>query len=58
MAIQLKRSQQKNKSPLKGGDEMPIVNIANHFIESNGNPIDPDKVEQRKKKRDNNNEKK
>ena len=22
---------------------MPIVNLANHFIETNGNPIDPDK---------------
>jgi hypothetical protein len=37
---------------------MPIVNIANHFIEVNGNPVDPDKKEQRKNKKDNNKEKK
>lgn len=30
---------------------MPIVNIANHFIEINGNPVDPDKNEQRKSKK-------
>jgi hypothetical protein len=37
---------------------MPIVNVANHFIETNGNPVDPDKVEQRKNKKDNKKEKK
>ncbi len=30
---------------------MPIVNIANHFIEKNGTPIDPDKQEQHKSKK-------
>lgn len=37
---------------------MPIVNVANHFIETNGNPIDPDKKEQRKNRKDDNKEKK
>jgi hypothetical protein len=32
---------------------MPIVNIANHFIESNGVPIDPDKKERQQRKKDN-----
>lgn len=37
---------------------MPIVNIANHFIEINGNPVDPDKNEQRKSKKNDNKKKK
>lgn len=37
---------------------MPIVNVANHFIEDHGNPMDPDKKEQRKNKKDHNKEKK
>jgi hypothetical protein len=37
---------------------MPIVNVANHFIETNGNPINPDKKAQRNNKKDNNKEKK
>ena len=37
---------------------MPIVNLANHFIEINGNPVDPNKKEQRKNKKDQNKEKK
>jgi hypothetical protein len=32
---------------------MPIVNVANHFIETNGSPVDPDKKEQRKSKKEN-----
>lgn len=32
---------------------MPIVNVANHFIESNGNPVDPDGRNQRRKRKDN-----
>jgi len=31
---------------------MPIVNVANHFIETNGNPVDPDKKELRKQRKD------
>ena len=30
---------------------MPIVNVANHFIESNGNPVDPDTKEQKNNKK-------
>ena len=37
---------------------MPIVNVANHFIEINGNPVDPDKTEKHKNKKDNKKEKK
>lgn len=37
---------------------MPIVNVANHFIESNGNPVDPDGKDVRKRKKDNENNKK
>lgn len=37
---------------------MPIVNVANHFIESNGNPVDPDKKEQRSNREDKNKTKK
>lgn len=37
---------------------MPIVNIANHFIEINGNPVDSDKNEQRKSKKNDNKKKK
>ena len=37
---------------------MPIVNIANHFFETNGNPVDPDKKEQHKNKKGSNKEKK
>jgi hypothetical protein len=37
---------------------MPIVNLANHFIESNGNPVDPDKTEQRKNKKEDKKERK
>ncbi|MDF2520363.1 MAG: hypothetical protein K0R84_991 [Clostridia bacterium] len=29
---------------------MPIVNVANHFIENNGTPVDPDSKNQRKNK--------
>jgi hypothetical protein len=58
LAIQLKKPLQRNSSGLKDGEEMPIVNIANHFFEINGNPIDPDKKGQRKNKKDNNKEKK
>lgn len=32
---------------------MPIVNVANHFVESNGSPVDPDSKEQREKSKDN-----
>jgi hypothetical protein len=32
---------------------MPIVNLANHFIENNGNPVDPDKKDTQKRKKDN-----
>lgn len=38
---------------------MPIINVANHFIEANGNPVDPDfKKVQKKQKSDKNKEKK
>jgi len=37
---------------------MPIVNIANHFIESDGNPVDPDRKVLRKNKKENNKKKK
>jgi|GEM_PF-4202607 len=37
---------------------MPIVNVANHFIESNGNPVNPDKTEQRNRKKDDEKKKK
>lgn len=26
---------------------MPIVNVSNHFIESNGNPVDPDTIQKK-----------
>lgn len=29
---------------------MPIVNVANHFIENNGTPVNPDSKNQRKNK--------
>lgn len=30
---------------------MPIVNVANHFIESNGSPVNPDSKERYKSKK-------
>ena len=37
---------------------MPIVNVSNHFIESNGSPIDPDSREQKDNKKKNKNKEK
>lgn len=37
---------------------MPIVNVSNHFIEDNGNPVDPDKLQVKNRKDNKNNNKK
>jgi hypothetical protein len=37
---------------------VPIVNVANHFIENNGNPVDPDSKVLHKKRKENENRKK